>query len=52
MALGEACGIAAQTASASGGEIRGLDVPTLQREILRRGGVILYECAPLRPDGL
>ena len=22
------------------------------REILRRGGVILYECAPLRPEGL
>jgi hypothetical protein len=50
MALGEACGIAAQLAEASGAEVRGVDIAALRREILHRGGVILYECAPLQPE--
>ena len=52
MALGEACGIAAKIAQQAGGDVRSVDVAALQREILRRGGVILYECAPLQPEGL
>ena len=52
MALGEACGIAAKTALHSGVEVRGVPVPDLQREILKRGGVLLYEAQPLRPEGL
>ena len=52
MALGEACGIAAQLAGAAGNEVRTIDTVALQREILRRGGVILYECAQLKPEGL
>ncbi len=52
MALGEACGIAAKTALNSGVEVRSVAVPDVQREILKRGGVILYEAQPLRPDGL
>ncbi|HEX4144737.1 MAG TPA: FAD-dependent oxidoreductase [Pirellulales bacterium] len=52
MALGEACGIAAQIAQPTRGDVRTIDAAALQREILRRGGVVLYECAPLRPDGL
>jgi hypothetical protein len=27
-------------------------VPAVQKEILKRGGVILYEAQPMRPDGL
>lgn len=52
MALGEAAGIAAVQASAARTELRKLDVTNLQREILKRGGVILYEGAALRPEGL
>jgi hypothetical protein len=52
MALGEAAGIAGATAAATGVEPRRLDVAVVQREILRRGGVILYENAPLVPDTL
>ncbi|MDO8544949.1 MAG: FAD-dependent oxidoreductase [Opitutaceae bacterium] len=52
MALGEACGIAAKTAIDARVEVRRVNVPTVQREILKRGGVILYEAQPLRPDGL
>ena len=52
MALGEACGIAAKTALQAGAEVRSVSVPDVQREILKRGGVILYEAQPLRPDGL
>ena len=52
MALGEACGIAGHLASRAGVEARSVDVAAVQREILRRGGVILYEDAPLVPPGL
>jgi hypothetical protein len=52
MALGEACGIAAKTASDAKTELRTVDVPTVQKEILKRGGVILYEAQPVRPDDL
>ena len=52
MALGEACGIAAKTAQEAKAEVRAVNVPEVQREILKRGGVILYEDAPLKPDGL
>ncbi|HSH94060.1 MAG TPA: FAD-dependent oxidoreductase [Roseimicrobium sp.] len=52
MALGEACGIAARTAQSTKTEVRGVDVKTVQREILKRSGVILYENTALRPDGL
>jgi N-acetylglucosamine-6-sulfatase len=40
MALGEACGIAATTALAAGGEVRSVDVSQVQQEIIARGGVI------------
>jgi hypothetical protein len=33
-------------------ELRKIDVPALQREILKRGGVILYENTAKRPEGL
>lgn len=52
MALGEACGIAATTAQAAQAEVRAVNVADVQREILRRGGVVLYENAALRPDHL
>jgi hypothetical protein len=51
MALGEACGIAAKTAQEANAEVRAVDVPAVQREILKRGGVILYECTALVPEG-
>ncbi|RFC43906.1 MAG: Dehydrogenase (flavoprotein) [Verrucomicrobia bacterium] len=52
MALGEACGIAAKTALDARAEVRSVDVPAVQREILKRGGVILYESTPIKPEGL
>ena len=52
MALGEACGIAAKAALDANVEARALDVQSLQKEILRRGGVILYEHTALTPAGL
>lgn len=52
MALGEACGIAAKAGMDANVEARALDVRALQKEILRRGGVILYEHAALKPEGL
>lgn len=52
MALGEACGIAAKTAQGGKVPVRSVDVPAVQREILKRGGVILYESQPLKPEGL
>ena len=52
MALGEACGIAAKTAVDAKAEVRAVDVPAVQKEILKRGGVILYEAHPVRPEGL
>jgi hypothetical protein len=51
MALGEACGIAAKAAMDANVEARALDVRVLQKEILRRGGVILYEHTALTPVG-
>lgn len=52
MALGEASGIAAAQAVSAKAELRAIDIPTLQREILKRGGVILYEATAKRPAGL
>lgn len=52
MALGEASGIAAAQAASAKVELRQIDVPAVQREILKRGGVILYEATPKRPEGL
>ncbi|HPA16704.1 MAG TPA: FAD-dependent oxidoreductase [Verrucomicrobiae bacterium] len=52
MALGEAAGIAAKIAQNAGVKVRAVNVPDVQREILRRGGVVLYECQPMRPEGL
>ena len=52
MALGEACGIAAKAGMDANVEARAVDVRALQKEILRRGGVILYEHAALTPEGL
>lgn len=52
MALGEACGIAAKNALDAKSDVRSVDVPSVQREILKRGGVILYENTRLKPDGL
>jgi hypothetical protein len=52
MALGEASGIAATIAPRARNELRAVNTTALQGEILRRGGVILYECAPQRPEGL
>ena len=52
MALGEASGIAAAQAASANVELRKIDVPALQREILKRGGIILYENTAKRPEGL
>lgn len=52
MALGEAAGIAANAAIDAGVELRAVSVPDVQREILKRGGVILYECRAVEPEGL
>jgi hypothetical protein len=52
MALGEACGIAAKTALDTHAQPRSVDVPAVQRQIVTRGGVILYESQPLVPPGL
>jgi FAD dependent oxidoreductase len=43
MALGEACGIAAMTAKSGGTTVRNVDVKSVQREIVKRGGVILHD---------
>jgi hypothetical protein len=52
MALGEASGIAAKVALDARTEVRAVDVATVQKEILKRGGVILYENTAIRPAGL
>ena len=52
MALGEACGIAAKTAIDARAPLRRVDIPAVQRKILERGGVILYESRPLVPPEL
>ena len=52
MALGEACGIAASKAQAAGATVREVDVKSVQREIVRRGGVVLYESTALVPEGI
>jgi hypothetical protein len=46
MALGEACGIAAKVALDAKTEVGSVDVARVQSEIVKRGGVILYECKP------
>jgi hypothetical protein len=46
MALGEACGIAAKVTLDAKTEVRSVDVARVQSEIVKRGGVILYECKP------
>ena len=52
MALGEACGIAATKAQTSGTTLRTVDLKSVQREIVKRGGVILYENTAIVPEGL
>jgi hypothetical protein len=52
MALGEAAGIAASVALRAEAEVRAANVSAVQREILKRGGVILFETTPLKPEGL
>ncbi len=52
MALGEACGIAAKTALDAKVELRAVDVPAVQKEIIKRGGVVLYENTALTQPGL
>jgi len=52
MALGEACGIAAKTAADAKVEVRAVNVPAVQKEIIKHGGVILYEAQPLVPESL
>jgi hypothetical protein len=51
MALGDACGIAAKTAVDANAKVRAVDVTAVQKEILKRGGVIPYEAHPLPPEG-
>jgi len=51
-ALGEACGSAAKKAVRTKTELLTVDVPAVQKEMLKRGCVILYEAQPLRPDRL
>jgi hypothetical protein len=46
MALGEACGIASKVALDAKTEVGSVDVARVQSEIVKRGGVILYECKP------
>jgi hypothetical protein len=52
MALGEACGIAATQAKKENVTVKKAAVPEIQREILKREGVILFECGPRSPEGL
>jgi FAD dependent oxidoreductase len=52
MALGEACGIAAKTAQDAKAEVRAVNVPAVQKEISKRGGVILFENTAIAPPGL
>jgi hypothetical protein len=52
MALGEASGIAAKAAQDEKVEVRSVKVTTVQKEILKRGGVILFENTALTPPGL
>jgi hypothetical protein len=52
MALGEASGIAAVKAQSSGTSVRAVEVQSVQREIIKRGGVILYESKAIVPDNI
>ncbi len=52
MALGEASGIAATVALRETTDVRTVTVPIVQREILKRGGVVLFENTALKPEGL
>lgn len=51
MALGEACGIAAETAHETKAELRSVDVQAVQREPIKRGSVALYENTAITPQG-
>ena len=52
MALGEAAGIAAAISARSKTPVRSIEVGSVQREILERGGVILYENMAKTPEEL
>jgi hypothetical protein len=52
MALGEASGIAAVKAQSSGTSVRAVEVQSVQREIIKRGGVILYESKAIVPENI
>ena len=52
MALGEACGIAAKIALDAKVEVRAVNVSDVQREIVKRGGVICYDAPPNAPKSL
>ena len=52
MALGEACGIAATIALDAKVEVRAVNVSDVQREIVKRGGVICYDAPPNAPKSL
>ena len=52
MSIGEACGIATVKAQAAKTQVRNVNVTEVQREIVKRGGVILYEAQPLVPESL
>jgi hypothetical protein len=49
MALGEACGIAAHLANTEKLEVRSAPIGKLRKEILQRGGVVLFENRPATP---
>lgn len=52
MALGEAGGIAATASLDEKTEVRNVNVSTVRKEIIKRGGVILFENTALKPEGL
>ncbi len=51
MALGEASGIAASVALRDNTVVRNVNVSAVQQELLKRGGVILFENTSLIPNG-
>ncbi|MBB5031932.1 FAD-dependent oxidoreductase [Prosthecobacter vanneervenii] len=52
MALGEASGIAATASLDEKTEVRGVNVSAVRKEIINRGGVILFENTALKPEDL
>jgi len=52
LALGEASGIAAKAAQDANVAVRAVNVSTVQREILNRGGVVAFENAAMKPEEL